>query len=108
MSWDYTPRFGGARQKSMSLCGICNSSVAYTSYVHTLHSVTNAQEREDEEHERGEGGEGGEGGESAHEMIETIQEGEMPLKDYLWMHPEARLTAAEQQQLIDGIRATFQ
>lgn len=73
-----------------------------------------AQGHEDEEHERGEGdegdgrGQGSEGGESAHEMIETIEEGEMPLKDYLWMHPEAQLTDAEKQQLIDGIRATFQ
>jgi hypothetical protein len=31
----------------------------------------------------------------------------MPPRIFLPTHPEARLTAAEQQQLIDGIRATF-
>ncbi|GAB4433623.1 MAG: heme-binding domain-containing protein [Anaerolineae bacterium] len=41
------------------------------------------------------------------EMIETIQKGEMPMPIYLPLHPEARLTAAEQAQLIAGIEATF-
>lgn len=47
----------------------------------------------------------GEGG-SAHELIESIREGEMPPADYLAMHPEARLTAAEQDQLVAGLQAT--
>lgn len=67
--------------------------------------VTSAFANGDEE--EGERGDGGGHGESAEEMIETIHEGEMPLSDYLWLHPEARLTDTEQQQLIDGIRATF-
>jgi len=36
-----------------------------------------------------------------------IKEGEMPSWDYLLMHPEARLSDAEKQQLIDGLNATF-
>jgi hypothetical protein len=67
-----------------------------------------AQEKEKEkEGEENEGGEGGEGGEVADEMIEEIEKGEMPLKDYLSMHAEARLSDAEKQQLIDGLRTTF-
>ena len=42
------------------------------------------------------------------EVEENIQRGEMPLKDFLLLHPEARLTAAERQQLIAGLEATFQ
>jgi hypothetical protein len=38
----------------------------------------------------------------AGEIVEKIQEGEMPPAIYLPMHPAARLTAAEKQQLITG------
>ncbi len=41
-------------------------------------------------------------------VIETIEEGKMPLRDYLLLHPEARLTDAETEQLIAGLKATFQ
>ncbi|MEP6986284.1 MAG: heme-binding domain-containing protein [Chloroflexota bacterium] len=41
------------------------------------------------------------------EMIEQIQKGAMPPAIYLPMHPEANLTAAQKQQLIDGLQATF-
>ncbi|NPV77145.1 MAG: heme-binding domain-containing protein [Anaerolineae bacterium] len=42
------------------------------------------------------------------EVEETITEGEMPLWNYLLMHPEANLTATEKEQLLSGLRATFQ
>ena len=38
---------------------------------------------------------------------EPVEEGQMPLPVYLIMHPEARLTEAEKQQLIEGLNATF-
>lgn len=41
------------------------------------------------------------------EVIEVLQEDEMPLKDYRLMHGEARLTDAEVERLIAGFRATF-
>lgn len=33
-------------------------------------------------------------------MISQISDGEMPLKEYLWMHPEAELTNDEKEHLI--------
>ncbi len=45
-------------------------------------------------------------GEEGQEMVEEIKEGEMPLRIYLITHPEARLTQAEKEQLIDGLLAT--
>jgi mono/diheme cytochrome c family protein len=39
----------------------------------------------------------------AGEIIEVIQEGEMPPAIYLPMHPSAQLTPAEKQQLITGL-----
>lgn len=40
------------------------------------------------------------------EAIEAIQEGEMPPFYYAIMHAEARLSAAEKQALIEGLRNT--
>ena len=57
-------------------------------------------------------GEGGEGGERRGERGDDspaglVQRGEMPMPIYLITHPEARLTDAEKQQLVDGLNATF-
>jgi hypothetical protein len=41
------------------------------------------------------------------ESAEKIREGEMPPASYLLMHPEARLAAAEQEQLIQGLAASL-
>ncbi len=38
------------------------------------------------------------------EIIGEIEEGGMPLPQYLLIHPEAKLTGAEKQALIDGLR----
>lgn len=44
---------------------------------------------------------------SAGEAGETVSEGEMPPRDYLLLHPEARLSPAEQTALAQGLNATF-
>ncbi|GAA5502680.1 hypothetical protein Dxin01_02424 [Deinococcus xinjiangensis] len=46
-------------------------------------------------------------GEDAGKAANEVREGGMPLPTYLPMHPEARLTDAEKQQLIQGLAATF-
>ena len=38
------------------------------------------------------------------ELAESVSEGEMPMRSYLPMHPEAQLTAAEKQQLVDAFK----
>lgn len=43
----------------------------------------------------------------AEEMAKLIRNGDMPLWDYLLMHPEAKLSAAEQEALIAGLEATL-
>jgi hypothetical protein len=45
--------------------------------------------------------------EGVEEMVEEIERGSMPLQDYLLMHPNANLTAAEKEALIAGLEATF-
>lgn len=43
----------------------------------------------------------------ADEMEEAAREGWMPLANYTYLHPEARLTDAETRQLADGLARTF-
>jgi len=45
--------------------------------------------------------------EAAGEAAETVTKGEMPPRDYLLMHSEARLDAEEKRALATGLGATF-
>ena len=45
----------------------------------------------------------GHGRQEADEMVEIVREGEMPPFFYLPMHPKARLSAAEKEELIQGL-----
>ena len=42
------------------------------------------------------------------EIKEVLEEGEMPLWDYLLMHSEARLSEEEQATLLQGLEQTFE
>lgn len=42
------------------------------------------------------------------EAAQQIASGNMPEYYYLWIHPEARLTEAEKQKLIDGLQKSLQ
>ena len=45
--------------------------------------------------------------EATSKASESISKGEMPPRDYLLAHPEARLSKAERQTLIQGLDQTF-
>jgi hypothetical protein len=47
------------------------------------------------------------GADAAGEAAETVRKGEMPPVDYLLMHPEARLDAAQKDQLARGLGTMF-
>ncbi len=49
----------------------------------------------------------GAGEQETEEIVRMIREGEMPTADYLLMHPEARLDAAQTQTLVDGFTQMF-
>jgi len=38
---------------------------------------------------------------------EVVRDGEMPPRQYRLVHPEAQLSAAERQELIDGVKASL-
>jgi mono/diheme cytochrome c family protein len=44
---------------------------------------------------------------SSRKLAEVINEGVMPPPQYLLLHPEARLSAAEKQKLLSGLEATL-
>ncbi|HEU0243458.1 MAG TPA: heme-binding domain-containing protein [Candidatus Limnocylindrales bacterium] len=49
----------------------------------------------------------GTGEQETEKLAEVVQDGEMPPWDYLLTHPEARLSDADRQALIDGLDKTF-
>jgi hypothetical protein len=49
----------------------------------------------------------GSGRQATHEIREQVQEGEMPPWDYRLLHPEARLSDADTQALVDGFARTL-
>ncbi|TAI49132.1 heme-binding domain-containing protein [Flagellimonas allohymeniacidonis] len=40
------------------------------------------------------------------ELVEEVEEGEMPLKEYTWTHKEARLTQEQKKALMDWAKKT--
>ena len=40
-------------------------------------------------------------------ITQVIADGTMPVSQYLWLHPEARLTDAERRELIAGLVASL-
>jgi hypothetical protein len=38
------------------------------------------------------------------DLSDVVEDSEMPLREYTWLHPEARLTNQEKQTLVDALR----
>jgi len=49
----------------------------------------------------------GRGEQEAEDSAEKVQNGEMPPRSYLLLHPSAKLSPDERQALIQGLEATF-
>ena len=43
----------------------------------------------------------------AENAVKRVANGDMPLAKYLWLHPEARLSEGEKQELMRGLTATI-
>lgn len=74
------------------------TNVAPISWITTLHVVEGREAFNVSTYPRV-----GEGDEAA----ETIEEGEMPQRSYVLLHPEARLTVGERAVLADGLHRMF-
>jgi hypothetical protein len=102
--WD-SPR---TRELALRACGDCHSNetrwpwysrVAPASWL-VQHDVDEAREHLNfSEFDRPQ--------RDADEAAEEVEEGEMPLGKYLWLHPEARLDERERADLIAGLERTL-
>jgi mono/diheme cytochrome c family protein len=97
------------RQLFFRACGDCHSNeTAWPWYTNVAPVSWLIQRDVDEGRAKFNVSEWGRPGENeAEDAAELVQNGEMPLPIYLVMHPEARLSAAEKNALIQGLIATF-
>ena len=102
--WD-SPR---TRELFMTVCGDCHSNeTVWPWYSHLAPVSWLVQHDTEDGREKLNISEWGVREYESDEAAEAYTEGEMPLKIYYPTHPEARLGEAEQQELIDGLIATF-
>jgi len=92
----------------MTACGDCHSNETVWPWYSNIAPVSWLVQHDVEEG-RGELNisRWGQGENEAHEAAEAVQEGEMPPPIFLVTHPEARLSDADKQALIQGLVATF-
>ena len=102
--WD-SPR---TRELFMTVCGDCHSNETVWPWYSNIAPVSWLVQHDTEEgRQKLNISEWGVRQYESGEAAETYAEGEMPLKVYFPTHPEARLAAAERQELLDGLIATF-
>lgn len=98
--WD-TPR---TRTLAMRSCGDCHSNeTRWPWYSHVAPVSWLVQHDVDEARERLNLSEFDRPQRDADEAAEEVEDGEMPLRAYLWLHPEARLDPSERRELVAGL-----
>ncbi len=105
-NWD-SPQ---TRELTQQACYNCHSNETVWPWYSNVAPISWLVQRDTDEGRQhlnfstwGSGGQGREPGEA----VEVVSEGRMPPATYLITHPEARLTAAEKQALVQGLRATI-
>ena len=103
-AWD-TPR---TRELAKAACFDCHSNeTAWPWYTNVAPISWITQRHVDEGREKLNFSAWGQGEQETEHAARLIRNGEMPPWDYRLMHPEANLSDADKQALIDGITATF-
>lgn len=103
-SWD-SPR---TRELAERACFDCHSNeTVWPAYASVAPFSWLVQDHVDEGREKLNFSEFDRPQEEAHEASEVVAEGEMPIWNYVWLHPEASLTDAERQELVTGLQATL-
>jgi mono/diheme cytochrome c family protein len=91
-----------------SACADCHSNETNWPWYTNVAPVSwRIQKHVDEGREKFNVSTWGTGHQEADEAGRQVAEGEMPPFDYSLMHPEARLSDADTQALVDGLNATF-
>lgn len=96
------------RTLAQRACFDCHSNeTKWPWYSHVAPSSWLLQSHVDEGREELNFSEFQKGFKEAREAGETVREASMPPRSYLLLHPDARLSAAERQQLASGLDATL-
>jgi hypothetical protein len=104
------PRWDSAATRSLAerACFDCHSNqTSWPWYSHVAPMSWLVQSHVDEGRRELNFSEWQPGNTEAREAAETVREREMPPSSYLLLHPEARLTAAEREQLARGLDASI-
>jgi mono/diheme cytochrome c family protein len=105
-----SPQWDSARteQLARAACFDCHSNeTAWPWYSNVAPVSWLLQRHVDEGRARLNFSEWGSGRQETEHMVGLVREGEMPPWDFKLLHPEARLSDAEQQELITGLTNTF-
>jgi mono/diheme cytochrome c family protein len=103
-AWD-SPQ---TRELAKAACFDCHSNETAWPWYSSVAPISWLLQRHvDEGREKLNFSEWGTGEQETEKIVSLVQEGEMPPWDYLLLHPEARLSDADTQLLIDGLGKTF-
>jgi mono/diheme cytochrome c family protein len=103
-NWD-TPR---TRELFYRACADCHSNeTVWPWYSNVAPMSWLVQKDVDEGREKFNISEYGLRKDESEEAAEEVEKGAMPMAVYLPLHPSANLSAAEKQELINGLKATF-
>jgi mono/diheme cytochrome c family protein len=96
------------RQLFISACGDCHSNeTRWPWYSHVAPASWLVQRDVEQGRSHFDVSEWGREGNEGDEAAEELESGEMPPWFYLPLHPEARLSEADERALLAGLRATF-
>ncbi len=103
-SWDSA----ATRDLAVKACFDCHSNETRWPWYSNIAPVSwRLQNHVDEGREKLNLSEWGTGEQETEKIVKVVQEGEMPPWDYLILHPEARLSDADTQTLVEGLGRTF-
>jgi hypothetical protein len=104
------PRWDSAATRALAVraCFDCHSNqTRWPWYSHVAPASWLVQNHVDDGRRVLNFSEWGRGNAEADEAADEVREGEMPPSSYVLLHPEARLTAAEREQLARGLDASL-
>ena len=96
------------RELTVTACFDCHSNETVWPWYSNIAPISwRLQRHVDEGRAKLNFSEWGSGKQEAGDIVEVVREGTMPPWDYLILHPEARLSEADKQTLVDGLGKTF-
>jgi cytochrome c551/c552 len=103
-AWDSA----ATRELAAKACFDCHSNETTWPWYSNIAPISwRLQNHVDEGREKLNFSEWGTGEQETEDIVKVVREGEMPPWDYLIPHPEARLSDADTQTLLDGLGRTF-